>query len=28
MKNRLVGFLKHAENRVSDWSIRRNAIAC
>jgi len=28
MKSRLVGFLKQAKNRVSDWSFRRNAIAC
>jgi len=28
MKIRLVGFLKQAKNRVSDWSFRRNAIAC
>ena len=28
MKSRLVGFLKQATNRVSDWSFRWNAIAC
>jgi len=28
MKSRLVGFLKQAKNRVSDWSFRRNVIAC
>jgi len=28
MKSRFVGFLKQAKNRVSDWSFRRNAIAC
>jgi len=28
MKSRLVGFFKQAKNRVSDWSFRRNAIAC
>jgi len=28
MKSRLVGFLKQAKNRVSDWSFRRNSIAC
>jgi len=28
MKSPLVGFLKQAKNRVSDWSFRRNAIAC
>jgi len=28
MKIRLLGFLKQAQNRVSDWSFRRNAIAC
>ena len=28
MKSRLVGFLKQAKNRVSDWSFRRNTIAC
>jgi len=28
MKSRLVGFLKQAKNRVSDWSFRWNAIAC
>jgi len=28
MKSRLVGFLKQAKNRVSDWSFRRNAIPC
>jgi len=28
MKSRLVGFLKQAKNRVSDWSFRCNAIAC
>jgi len=28
MKSRLVGFLKQAKNRVSDWSFWRNAIAC
>jgi len=28
MKSRLVGFSKQAKNRVSDWSFRRNAIAC
>jgi len=28
MKNRLVSFLEQAKNRVSDWSFRRNAIAC
>jgi len=28
MKSRLIGFLKQAKNRVSDWSFRRNAIAC
>ena len=28
MKSRLVGFLKQAKNRVSDWYFRRNAIAC
>jgi len=28
MKNRLVGFLKQAKNRVNDWSFRRNAISC
>jgi len=27
MKSRLVGFLKQAKNRVSDWSFRRNVIA-
>jgi len=28
MKSRLLGFSKQAMNRVSDWSFRRNAIAC
>jgi len=28
MKSLLVGFLKQAKKRVSDWSLRRNAIAC
>jgi len=28
MKSRLVGFLKQAKNRVSDWAFRGNAIAC
>jgi len=30
MKSRFVGhrFLKQAKNRVSDWSLRSNAIAC
>jgi len=30
MKSRLVlvGFLKQDKNHVSDWSFRRNAIAC
>jgi len=28
MKSRLAGFLKQAKNRVSDWSFRRNTIAC
>jgi len=28
MKSRRVGFLNQAKNRVSDWSFRRNAIAC
>jgi len=28
MKIQLVGFLKQAKNQVSDWSYRRNAIAC
>jgi len=28
MKSRIVGFLKQIKNRVSDWSFRRNAIAC
>jgi len=28
MKSRVVGFLKEAKNRVSDWSFLRNAIAC
>jgi len=28
MKRRLVGFLKQAKNRMSDWSFRRNTIAC
>jgi len=28
VKSRLVGLLKQAKNRVSDWSFRRNAIAC
>jgi len=28
MKSLLVGFLKQAKDRVSDWSFRRNAIAC
>jgi len=28
MKSRLVGFLKQAKNRMSDWSFRRNAISC
>jgi len=28
MKRGLVGFLKQGKNRVSDWSSRRNAIAC
>jgi len=27
MKSRIVGFLKQAKNRVSDWSFRRNAIS-
>jgi len=27
-RNYLQGFLKQAKNRVSDWSFRRNAIAC
>jgi len=27
MKSRLIG-LKQAKNRMSDWSFRRNAIAC
>jgi len=28
MKIRLLGFLKQAKNRVSNWSFRRNTIAC
>jgi len=28
MKSRLVGFLKQTNNRASDWSFRRTAIAC
>jgi len=28
MKSRFVDFLKQAKNRVSDWSFRRNSIAC
>jgi len=28
MKSRLVGFLKQAKHRESDWSFRRNAIVC
>jgi len=28
MKSRLVGFLKQAKNRVSDWSLWGKAIAC
>jgi len=28
MKSRLVGFLKQAKNRVSDWFFRHNAISC
>jgi len=28
MKSRIVGFSKQAKNLVSDWPLRRNAIAC
>jgi len=28
MKSRFVGFSTQAKNQVSDWSFRRNAIAC
>jgi len=28
MTSRLVGFLKQAKNRVSDWSLWGKAIAC
>jgi len=28
MKSRFVGFLNQANNRVSDWSFRRNVISC
>jgi len=28
MKSRLVGFLKQAKNRLSDWSLWGKAIAC
>jgi len=28
MKSRLVGFLEQAKKCMSDWSFRRNAIAC
>jgi len=28
MRSQLLGFLKQVKNRVSDWSFRRNAIAC
>jgi len=28
MKSRLIGFLKQAKNRVSDWSLWDKAVAC